>query len=216
MENKIQYEYPIELWNIIKSFILIPKVDKTKVNPHAICMKKILDEINMMNFEQEVNEQELLNQVLDNAINDENIMNILNDEILLENEDYLNIHDYFNNETCSLWKKLILFEDNTDREIKPYGLYSSLLIISNNLNNNYENLIPFVKFKFKSNPNYLDNYSSIYEELLCNKTDNYLNNLDYMYKLQRLNFPDGQLYAYEYFNMKCHSNDFWYQNSLNN
>ena len=83
-------------------------------------------------------------------------------------------------------------------------------MISNKLDNNYENFIPFVKFKFRTYFNYLDNYSSIYKDLLCNKSDSYLNSLEYMYKLQRLNFVGGQLYAYEIFNMKVHNSNVYY------
>ena len=210
MEKNKQYEYPIELWTLIKLFLLIPKVDKTKINPHAICMKSILVEIEMMNFEQEVDDQELLNEILDNNVNDENIINMITNENVLENEDYLNVYNSFYCENRDLWKKLILFEDNTDREIKQFGLYSSLLMISNKLDNNYDNLMPFVKFKFRTYFNYLDNYSSIYKDLLCNKSASYLNSLEYLYKLQRLNFVGGQLYAYEILNMKVHNSNVYY------
>ena len=49
-------------------------------------MKSILVEIEKMNFEQEVDDQELLNEILDNNVNDENIMNMITYENVLEND----------------------------------------------------------------------------------------------------------------------------------
>ena len=202
MENMIQYEYPTELWNIIKSFILIPKVDKTKINPHAICMKTILEEIELFDYEQDVNHEEILNDILNDPETDEDVVSLLGNQNLLENETYLSIYNSFNSDNCTPWIKLILFEDNRYEDFKPFGLYSSLLMISNKLKNNYHDLVPFVQYKFKYNVNNIDNYSSIYDDLLCNKPSSYLDALEFLYKLQRVNFEGGQLYAYENFNMR--------------
>lgn len=203
-----QYEYPTDLWNIIKSFILIPKVDKTKINPHAICMKIILHEIQISDYEQDINHEEILNGILNNPETNEDIINLLGNQNLLENETYLHIYNSFNNDNCTPWIKLILFEDNRYEDFKPFGLYSSLLMISKKINNDYQNLIPFIQYKFKCSFNYIHNYSSVYDDLLCNKPSSYLDALEFLYKLQRVNFKGGQLYAYENFNMKVSNNDF--------
>lgn len=182
-----------EEWNLIKSFIMPPRIDKSKINPSALCLKEILNKLGTIDMEFYLEAfHNNINYNLVYGIHWEDI------EIYLKNNNLESFIENIVNDGQFL-RKLLLFEDNSDYYYRPYGLYSSLLIESNNIKKNINNLSSNIKLIFVNRENYKDNYSSLYNKIFYNlELKPYFEELEFLYLLKRLNFKSNNNTSLKY------------------